>query len=100
MLHEQTEGIPGSLVKAQIWSRITSALETLKLEGASSTLNDLILPSSTKADHLMSSRFQFDDRTKELQISHQAVCFAAMSTRIRAYISCSLYNGIKGKRYS
>jgi hypothetical protein len=86
---------------AQIWSRITSALETLKLEGASSTLNDLILPSSTKADHLkMLSRFQIDDRRKELQISHQAVCFAAMSTRIKAYISCSLYNGIKEKRYS
>ena len=37
---------------AQIWSKITSAPETLKSEGAFSTLKALIFPSSTKADHL------------------------------------------------
>jgi hypothetical protein len=91
MPHEQAEGCPGSLVRSDL---VKNHLRARNLEIGG-------LPSSTKADHLkMLSRFQIDDRRKELQISHQAVCFAAMSTRIKAYISCSLYNGIKEKRYS
>jgi hypothetical protein len=46
----------------QIWSKITSAPETLKSEGATSTLKALIFPSSTKADHLKRTAILLEEK--------------------------------------